>query len=723
MSAPHTRYSIGLTLLLSLTFASSINAQDSANDDSTVRYPAAYFVQYGSVTAQDMIDRIPGLGNGSGGGTGGPPPAGNRNVGFGGRGLGSGGGDQVLVNGKRTAGKDNETRDMLDRITAEQVNYIELIRGTSGDLDVRGSSQIINVVLFEELSSTSLSYEVNMDRYADHETQPGGSLAVSGQTGKLNYLFSAIAEPRYDHRVSKETSILGNFSPNDEIREDRVREQTTYQFSTNLNYQITENSSARLNGLYAENDNPTDVLRYTRNLKVNPSTLSMEREDILGEQDNWEIGGDYEYKWGNGNRFKILFIDNQNNTGSTRERFAIGANNAETKNLYLDSESVAEENIVRGSYTMKILGDQDLEMGVERALTTLDSNLRLGVASSSGIRSPDFGGLVPVAVANANSKVEEIRYEPFVVHNWQLNSRMSLESTLVYEMSEITQTGDLYNQRDFQYLNPKIDYRFNVTNTFQIRGIAEISTRQLSFADFVAATDNEDNDANTQAGNENLEPETFLRVDVNAEYRLPDDIGVVSAGINYMEHYDKIERIDVSKSPTNLQSANGNIGDGDMWIFRMDAAIRMKMFDLPNLLVTSGMELRDSKIKDPFLGINRRFTNYERGRFQAGFRHDLPRYNMNYGLSWNNRFDGNIKRYDIDDIEEIGDDPMMNAFVEFIAFGGTTFRFDARDANTNLQCRERTRFLGHISAGILEEIENQCSGSGRVVSLKINGTF
>ena len=95
MSAPHTRYSIGLTLLLSLTFASSINAQDSANDDSTVRYPAAYFVQYGSVTAQDMIDRIPGLGNGSGGGTGGPPPAGNRNVGFGGRGLGSGGGDQV----------------------------------------------------------------------------------------------------------------------------------------------------------------------------------------------------------------------------------------------------------------------------------------------------------------------------------------------------------------------------------------------------------------------------------------------------------------------------------------------------------------------------------------------------------------------------------------------------------------------------------------------------
>ena len=96
---------------------------------------------------------------------------------------------------------------------------------------------------------------------------------------------------------------------------------------------------------------------------------------------------------------------------------------------------------------------------------------------------------------------------------------------------------------------------------------------------------------------------------------------------------------------------------------------------------------------------------------------------MNYGLSWNNRFDGNIKRYDIDDIELTAGDPMVNAFVEFVAFDGITFRFDARNATNNLQCRERQRFAGRISAGILEEIEDQCGGSGRVVSLKINGTF
>ncbi|OGT73716.1 MAG: hypothetical protein A3H44_09365 [Gammaproteobacteria bacterium RIFCSPLOWO2_02_FULL_57_10] len=713
-----------LVLILSLSSLSSapISAQETTENDSTVVYPATYFSEYAPLTAQDMLNRIPGVGSATGGGGGGPG-GGGGNPGGGGRGLGGGGGDQVLINGKRSAGKNNDTRGMLTRINADQVDRIEIIRGTSGALDVRGSSQVINVVLFEELSSTSISWEANMDRYADHETQPGGSVSVSGQTGALTYLFSAQAEPRYDHYISKENSVLGDFSDNDEVREDRIREQTSYQYSTNLSYELTPNSSVRLNGLYGQNDNPTDVSRVTTNLRVNPRTLSYEREEIPGERDNWEIGGDYEYLTANGSRFKALFITNENDGSSIRERYRVNADGSETKNLFLDSGSVSKERIVRSSYTMGLFDGQDIEFGVERAQTILDSNLRLGLASSTGTPSAAYGGLVPQVVSNANSMVEEIRYEPFAVHNWQINPRMSLESTLVWETSEITQTGDVYNQRSFDFWKPKVDYRFDITSNFQLRAMAEYNVRQLSFSDFVAASDNQDNDENTQAGNSNLEPETFINADLDAEYRLPDDIGVVTATINFMRHYDKIERIDVSSSPTNLESANGNIGTGDMWQFSVRSSIRMKMINMPNLLVTANFQVRDSEIEDPFLGIDRRFTNYERGRLDMGFRHDVPRYNMNWGLSWNNRFDGNIKRYDIDDIEMTSGDPMVMAFVEFIRFNGITFRFDARNATDNLQCRERQRFVGHISAGVLEEIEDQCGGSGRVLSLKINGSF
>jgi outer membrane receptor for ferrienterochelin and colicins len=709
-------------LALVLSLAGTASAQAPAGEDTTIFYPADYFTEYAPITAKDMVDRIPGAGNASGGGGGGGPRGGG-NPGAGGRGLGGGGGDnQVLINGKRTAGKDNDTNAMLTRINASQVDRIELIRGTSGALDVRGGAQIINVVLFEELSNTSISYEANMDRYADHQTEPGGSLSVSGQSGALNYLFAMQAEPRYDHYVSKENSILGNFQPNDIIREDRIREQTDYRFTTNLGYDITANSSLRLNALFGDSDSETALDRVTTNLRVLPNTLSYEREDTPGRNQNWEVGGDYEWLSDNGDRFKVLFITNERDQGTVRERYRVNADGSETKNLFLDSGSVAQERIVRSSYTTGLAAGQDIEFGLERAQTILDSSLRLGTLSTTGIPSAAFGGLVPQNVANSNTKVEEIRYEPFATHNWQINSRMSLESSLVYETSELTQSGDVNKSRDFDFWKPKVDYRFDVTPMFQLRGMVEFDVKQLSFSDFVASGDNDDNDMNTEGGNANLEPETWINADFDAQYRLPDDIGVVSARVNFMRHFDKIERIDVS-SPTALAATNGNMGDGDMWQLILRSSIRMKMIDMPNLLVTANFTVRDSEIKDPFLGLDRRFTNYERGRLELGFRHDLPQWRMNYGLSWNNRFDGNIKRYDLEDIELTAGDPMVMAFVEYIAFGNTTIRFDVRNATDNLQCRERQRFVGRISANILEEIEDQCGGSGRVLALKINGTF
>ena len=38
-------------------------------------------------------------------------------------------------------------------------------------------------------------------------------------------------------------------------------------------------------------------------------------------------------------------------------------------------------------------------------------------------------------------------------------------------------------------------------------------------------------------------------------------------------------------------------------------------------------------------------------------------------------------------------------------------------------CRDRTRYVGHIAANVLEEIEYMCSGSGTTFSLKVSGAF
>ncbi len=704
-------------------------AQDNVGEESTVVYPASYFEEYSPVSAQDMLDRIPGMESRGGPGGGGPPrgfsggPGGGPNVSRGGRGFGGGrsGGNEILINGKRTAGKNNNTSGVLDRITAAQVDYIEIIRDTSGSLDVRGSGQVVNVVLFEELSSTSISYDVNMDNYISNENRPGGNLALSGQSGGLNYVISAQATPRFMDQTTWEESVLGDFSPNDAIREERTIDAANYELSANLDYQFSNRSSARLNALFGHNDRPSSVMRHITDLKVEPNVRDIEREEIPAESNNWEIGGDYEYLTDNNSRFKVLFIANENDNASLRERFDVLAGGDE-KNLFLNTDSTITERIIRGSWTFDIGDSQDLELGAEGAQTVLDSSLALGLAGT-GAPSAAVGGLVPVSVANANSEVEELRYEPFAIHNWALNPRLTLESTLLWETSTITQSGDVSNSRDFQFLKPKLDLRYNLTPQLQLRGSVERVVLQLSFADFVAANDEQDDDSNTQAGNVNLRQEWLWKYDFNAEYRLPNDYGVLDANVYYHAHHDRIERIDVTVDEDNLQSANGNIGDGEMWGFRGNASVRMRMFDLPNLLLTASLTVEDSRIMDPFLAYERRFQNMARGFNSFGFRHDIPQWNLNWGGRWMNRHDGNILRVDIDDIEYASGDPRGSLFVEYIDRRGLTWRLEGQSLSNPENCRERLRYLGRVSAGVLEELEFRCNSSGRVINFKVSGTF
>ena len=198
----------------------------------------------------------------------------------------------------------------------------------------------------------------------------------------------------------------------------------------------------------------------------------------------------------------------------------------------------------------------------------------------------------------------------------------------------------------------------------------------------------------------------------------------MSGRLYFEDWHDRIERLDVTVNENQLQSANGNIGDGEKYGLELKASIRMRMIGMPNLLVTAVQEMEDSKIKDPFLGTERRMLFSWRGRNTLGFRHDIPNLSLNYGVNWSNLFDGNRIRYDIDDIEYGAGDPFWGAFVEWVSPANMTFRLDAQRIVSNGEfCRERQRYVGRISSGILEEIEDQCSTSGPTVSLSVTGTF
>ncbi|PCI77346.1 MAG: hypothetical protein COB20_08325 [SAR86 cluster bacterium] len=697
-----------VSMAITAMASAQIDQIENPTDDSTIVYPAAYFADFLPVSANDMVSRIPGIGLAMG-----------RRGGNSGRGLGSGEGE-ILINGQRTTGKGNTGESLLSRISADQVEYIEIIRGTSEELDVRGAGQVVNVVLLDMPSRSSTSVELNVDYSRDGTLDPGGQLSYSGQAGDFNYLFALEAESNYNGRINREFSFDANENLIEARREDWVRDQTDYRANMNLGYSF-EKSGVQLNALLETRSPPNDIDRTIHDFTTN--TISHQREANTNDRDNWEIGGDYEYSFDSGSRYRFLFIVNDRDFLFTRERFDV-EEASENKNLFLSNYGRDRERIARTSYTFNVNDTQGLELGFEGAQTIRDGVLRLGL-DTEGMGSPEVGGLVPVSISNSTSTVEELRAELFAVHNWQLNSKMSLESSLVYESSTIEQSGDVGNERDFSFLRPKIDYRFDITPSLQLRAGIEKDVSQLSFSDFSATVDGNDEDQNTQAGNPGIAQEQSWRYEINLELRLPNDVGVLNSQFYYRDLEDVIDRIDVSTGLDNLQSARGNIGDGKRYGVNLDLSARLSFLGLPNALLTTGLSLRDSEVLDPFTKTKRRQRNNGRWTARSSFRHDVTGLGLSYGFSYEMNSNGGSGRTEIDiiDTEERIFGPQLSAFLEKQAFGNFTFRFEANNIRQNEFCRTRTRYVGATADGILEEVENYCSGGGMQLALKMRTTF
>ena len=704
-----------LTICLVSNSMAQQESQQAADEDSNVTYPADYFDEFNPLTVNDMLDRVPGIDlilNGGGSGR------------FGGGDRGLGASSQILIDGKRLAGKANEARSQLDRISADQVNFIEIIRGTSSELDVQNSGQIVNIVLLESQSRSSLATELNATHFDDGTVEPGGSIAWSGQTGELTYLISAGLQTGYRRTESFERSFNGDFSPNDTRDLDRISDQETYTLNGNLTYALSGRDRIALNLLYSESDPPQRLLRTITEFDTGSPVVRFERESLPATADNWEFGGDYQHSYDNGDRLKFLFIVNEKESHRTRERFlSTLADPEEIKDLFLDTTSRYQERIARGSYTFNLADNQGLELGIETAQTIQDSGLRLG-ALTPAPGSPDFGGLTPIDFPNAFSTVEEIRYEPFAIHNWQINPRMSLESSLVAEWSEIEQTGDIDNKRDFNFLKPKLDFRFDVSSSLQFRATLEKDVSQLSFSDFSRASNDRDDDQDTFAGNPTLEPEESWQAEVSLDYRLPNDGGALNARYFYYDYENKIGRIDVSPSDTDLQSTNGNVGSAEAYGLITNASIRLGFLGLPSALFTANLTLQESEFNNnPFVPYEIGFPPFDRGGFRLGFRHDIPSLRMNYGANYFSRINGNRWFFDVDNQFEFVIPSNLSAWVERVWFGGLTYRLELNNLENIEMCGERRRFDGRRLDNILREVEYNCTTTGTQVAFKVRGTF
>lgn len=688
--------------------ASGVSVTDSGN---RVVYSPRYFSDYNVITANDMLERIPGVeGLGRGGGFGG-----------GRRGFGSSG-DQVLINGKRLSGKSIDVGTTLGNIQARQVERIELIRGTVEGLDVRSRGRVVNVVLGGDLVTGFGSWEGAWSRYSDGRSALGAEVNYSGNVESFSYVVSAEADPGRGYSTG--TDLF--YTPGNELFERQaeinVEESDEYSLTANTSYALGNGDILNLNGLYStEDESEWEESERFEVLGGQEAFLRSLRIDSGDERSNWELGGDYEHVLRNGNTLRGLFVvTSSSGDEESRFEFTPAGEPSELDQLQFEDQG-ATERIVRGTYDWGITESRSFESGAEVAVNTVDRSIRL-------LEDVDGDGVLEEApLFNQASEVQETRVEAFTTYTWQGRENLLVESSLDLEASELTQEGgDVSRSRDFFFARPRIAVRYDVNARTQLRGRIERSVNQLNFGAFTASFTNDDNRLDViSAGNPELVPEKSWDLELTYERRLGADTGFVSVTGTYRDVEDREARVplQVRNPDGSLEefTAPGNIGDGTQMQLEIDASVRLGWLNLDRAVLEGSVEFTETSVMDPFTGEEREFNWASPYRWRLSFRHDTSWRGLSYGFETGNQdareqFDRDYRQIEERDLD-------VELFAEIQPRQNLNVRLEVDELLRARSERERYQFVGNRGDGILERREIRFSEPARQVTLSVQGVF
>ncbi len=672
----------------------AVISQDTS-DGTTISYCQDFFAQYPNATSVlDIIRRI---------------PAGQRIIqssSSGARGFATND-DRILIDGKRLTGKSNDSEAALERITLEQVACVEIIRGTSPDIKTSGKTSLINIILKKGKKKGSGTWKLDGE-IVKGDAALGGLLSYGGTIGKLDYQLSA---KRTDQR---RTFMLTEFQFTgtdmlDQVKRERdgiINAQDKY--AANLTYQLSDGHRIALNGLFLD----WDVETRAPGTLFDPTGLITGASErfTVEDQAEWEVGGDYEGAVSDNVTFKLLGLYSVTDWDMLFGEDLVVTGAAPEDDFQFTRSQHATEAIARPSLKWKVSGKHELEFGSEFAVNRLDSTLaffqRMG------------GVLTPVNVPGANTMVKETRDESYILHSLKPDAKATLETKLTAEYSKIEQTGDISLTRDFFFLKPSIEFRYDLTANQQIQISAMRNIKQLSFADFAASAND---DANTFGGNSELVPEKEWKILASYERRFKDDAGRILITGTYQNIQDRIELIPLTDPGGGVISAVGNVGKASILELEIEGAMRLKQFGMPNVLIEPRLTLTKSSVTDPFTGQKRELNNQRNVYFRTEARHDLTDWGLSYGGVF--AYGDKRARNDIDETSLLNDVLFMSVFAEYQIFKGVTLRLEANDLSNFDRGRDRLLFANGVAGGIVTSRELLEKREGRVYNIGLRGNF
>ena len=626
-----------------------------------VTYGPSFFAQYNLTNAEDMLRRIPGV-------SAILDATGVLNQA---RGLGASG-DQILINGKRMASKSTDVAAALRRIRATNVERVELLRGTASGTSVLSEGLVVNIVLKDgaAVGGGEGAFEFNQ-RFNDMGwADVDGLVSWTNTLGRLKYTLGAEKNLFTPIGTTPTGGQMGDFTnrfreeifyyPNGAVQQIRPqsweRQHHKYIFTGQGVYEFANGDSLNLNVLYQpHNIKGTDVTPYTAfnpdGTQVPGRTLEFHQNYVVRQ--TTEVGTEFEKKIGPGT-FSVIGIHSRLGvkTRDIRNRTApTGVFTEASKNT---NKQVTGEDVWRGSYSWPVLAGQTLTLGTEGAQNTLDQvQLVYSDVNRDGLQD---------LVTTTNAQVEERRGELFAIHNWKFNPKLSLETALSYERSQISTNYPQIPQVTYSFLKPRFDLRYNLTPQDRLRVKVERTVSQLNFVNFIPVYNIID--SRVDPGNPAIAPEQTWTYEAGWEHRLPRDQGQVETRAFYKAITDHIDRGPYGPPIGGLPaSAPINIDSAEAYGVETKGSLRLGFLGLPGAQINARYQWQDSDVVDPFTGRSRMIFNLYRQEFSLGFRHDVTSMRASYGASLL-ATDGALLTNDIRNVQLIKRDPRLSMFAE-----------------------------------------------------------
>lgn len=675
-------------------------------------YDQAFFARYGVNNADDMVRLIPG----------GPAildeGADNQQA----RGFGAAGA-QVLINGRRFPGKTNEITTNLRRIPAGNVERIELIRGVAEGVSVQSEGVIVNIILREGASlGGSGAWEVSLRASDKGRMEPDGLVSYNGSVGALSYNVGVelnMWAPGGQHRWGEKTRDETYFYPGGAILERRPqwwrRDHDRWIYTGGLTYDFARGDRLQLNGFYQTIDMvDEDRATFTRFDATGNAILEAEDVHLSGidTRNTLELSTEYERRIGRGTlRALGLYRRQEDPTTELRDQIVAGRVIEVSRSF---SNRDTGEDIVRVTYGFPLAVGQSLEIGAEGARNTLDQRLRVFFDEDGDDRVEE------VVVPTGNARVKELRGEVFATHRWTPAESFSLESTLNYEASRITNNYPFSPKRTLKFLKPRFDARYRPSPAAQYRVLVERTVSQLDFGNFVPRYDFVDDEV--EAGNPGLEPEKTWIFELGYERRLPADAGVLEGRVFYNDITDAIDKIPLLDSHGNAYSAQGNLPKARLYGVEAKASVRLGMIGLRDALLSGRVLRQESEVEDPFTGERRRLRSDRGFGYDVSIRHDLTRWRMAYGFTYT-RYGWAALTSDLLVQEYFWIGPTLDAFVEKRLTGRTTLRLEVQNLNGAIERKRRYLFATSAGDGTLRRYERYRENRDMRIALRLRGAF